>query len=758
MKNARRFLLLIFLLYQTAALAYTHSGTVRGTVYGKEDNNPLAHASVSVISHTLGTTTDRFGGYELSNLAGGTYTIRVSYVGYTAASYTVEVQAGEVTILNPRLERGTYDLAEITVSGAQKPLHQISALDLGLRPTQSSQDVLRSVPGVFIAQHAGGGKAEQIFLRGFDTDHGTDMQLTVDGMPVNMVSHAHGQGYADLHFLIPETIEAVDYGKGPYQASQGNFATAGFANFATRPTLGGHSSLKLEAGRFDTFRAVGLFDLLGEEAGQKQQHAYLATEYMFTNGYFESPQGFSRVNIMGRYQGLIGKDKTLAVSLSTFRSRWNASGQVPFRAVNDGSITRFGAIDNTEGGETSRQNANVILTSILPNGATLENQVYLIKYDFELYSNFTFFLHDSINGDQIRQQEDRTLYGLRSTYTHAGTLLGKPLSSEAGISLRYDAIEDSELSRTKGRNTTLSEIRKGDIDEVNASAYISETLDLSPRWRLNASLRFDQFLFGYQSHLLQDSVYTPQSVQQHKVSPKLNLFYTHSPMLQLYASAGRGFHSNDTRVSVAAAPDRILPSAFGADLGFVYKPIPEAVLQVATWFLDMDQEFVYVGDEGVVEPTGKTRRYGLDLTLRYQLGKSFYADTDVSFARPRAREEAEGENYIPLAPSITGSGGITRRSEQGFFGSLRYRYLKSRPANEDYSLTARGYLLLDAVAGYTLKHLELKLTAENLLNTEWEEAQFETESRLRNEPTAVTEIHFTPGTPFNLKASATYRF
>ncbi|MCJ8163436.1 TonB-dependent receptor [Pontibacter sp. E15-1] len=751
-------LLFLSLLYHTSALAFIHSGIIKGNVRGQADHTPLAGASVSVVSHSIGTTTDVFGEYALTNLTTGTYTVRVSYIGYTAATYTVQVQDGETTILHPRLERGMFDLSEITVSGGkEKPLNAISAIDVAMRPVRSSQDVLRSVPGLFIAQHAGGGKAEQIFLRGFDVDHGTDMRLTVDGMPVNMVSHAHGQGYADLHFLIPETIESIDYGKGPYQASQGNFATAGYASFATRPSLS-NSSITLEAGRFDTYRAAGLFDLLGEAAGQKQQHAYLATEYMFTNGYFESPQNFNRINLMGRYQGMIGSNKLLSVSLSTFRSRWDASGQVPNRAIKDGTISRFGSIDDTEGGITSRQNANAILTSILPNGATLENQVYFVKYDFELYSNFTFFLRDSRNGDQIRQREDRSIYGYRSTYSHSGELFGKTLKSETGISLRYDAVQDSELSRTKGRRVTLSEVKKGDIEEVNAAAYTSHTLALTPRWSLNAVLRFDQFLFGFQDKLTQDSLYRHQTAQQHKASPKLNLFYTHSPQLQLYASAGKGFHSNDTRVSVVAARNEILPSALGADLGFVYKPVPVAVLQAAVWFLDLEQEFVYVGDEGIVEPIGKTRRYGLDLTARYQLAPTLFADADVSLARPRAREAAEGSNYIPLAPSITGTGGLTRRSDNGFFGSLRYRYLKSRPANEDYSLTASGYLLLDAVAGYTFKSLELKLTAENLLNEKWKEAQFETESRLRNEPESVTEIHFTPGTPFYLKASATYKF
>ena len=213
-----------------------------------------------------------------------------------------------------------------------------------------------------------------------------------------------------------------------------------------------------------------------------------------------------------------------------------------------------------------------------------------------------------------------------------------------------------------------------------------------------------------------------------------------------------GFHSNDTRVSVQAQTEETLPTAYGVDVGALYKPLPYLLLHAALWRLDLDQELVYVGDEGIVEPSGRTRRYGVDLSARYQLGKNLYADADVSLAKPRSIEETEKNAYIPLAPSVTGTGGLVFRPESGFFGNLRVRYLKSRPANQDYSLTARGYTLLDAGVGYVFKKVELKVSVENLLNTDWEEAQFETESRLRGEKAPITEINFTPGTPFFIKA------
>ena len=262
----------------------------------------------------------------------------------------ISVQNDQTTSVRTGLTTAPVELGEVTVSSARAHDQQlISRLDIKLRPITNSQEVLRLVPGLFIGQHAGGGKAEQLFLRGFDLDHGTDIQLTVDGMPVNMVSHAHGQGYADLHFVIPELIEGVDFKKGPYNAEKGNLATAGWVNFRTRTALD-RSFLKLEGGQFDTFRAVAGLDLLGtvRRSGKgraKNQSAYLASEYSFTNSYFDNPQHFKRLNVMGKYRGHLGANTNLTLTGSTFWSKWNHSGQIPDRAIESGLTGFFGSVD-----------------------------------------------------------------------------------------------------------------------------------------------------------------------------------------------------------------------------------------------------------------------------------------------------------------------------------------------------------------------------------------------------------------------------
>ncbi|WP_223816154.1 TonB-dependent receptor [Adhaeribacter rhizoryzae] len=751
------FILLIWLTATTGAFA--HKLSIKGVVYSKSTNTPLAGATVTIPAVDKISTTDRFGVYTFHDLAAGNYEIKITYLGFEQESKIVEVNPLAPSVLaTSYLASGSLQLAEIAISASQaEPANIISAVDVQLRPIQNSQEILRLVPGLFIAQHAGGGKAEQIFLRGFDIDHGTDINLTADGMPVNMVSHAHGQGYSDLHFLIPETIQNVDFGKGPYRADKGNFGTAGYADFRTRSALD-KNSIKLEAGRFNNYRAVGMFNLLGATARQKGQNAYLATEYLFSNGYFQSPQGLNRLNLFSRYQGVFQNNTILSGSLSAFRSNWDASGQIPERAVTDGTITRFGAIDDTEGGQTARYNANLSLDKTFTDGSYLKNQVYFIKYDFELYSNFTFFLNDPENGDQIRQKEKRQIYGYQGTYQKEATFLGRPLRHEVGIGLRYDDINGSELSRTRNRKTTLSEVQKGNTQELNTFAYLNQTWEVSPRFSVNAALRFDRLFFDYTSLLEADANQTTQRSAESRVSPKLNFTYAVTPALQLYLSSGMGYHSNDSRVSVLAARKEALPAARGADLGLKFKPVEQLYVTAAFWLLDLDQEFVYVGDEGIVEPSGRTRRYGLDLSARYQVNKHLFLDTDLNLARPRARDEAKGNNYIPLAPAITSTGGLSYQTSHGFKANLRYRYLGHRPANEDNSLTAEGYFLADAVVSYTLKNLEFRLSGENLFNSNWEEAQFETESRLRNEPEPVSEIHFTPGTPFAVKAGVTFSF
>ncbi|MEP6647068.1 MAG: TonB-dependent receptor [Saprospiraceae bacterium] len=740
----------LFLLQAFTANAHN---VILGRVTDATTGEIVTGATVFIPSVEKGTVTDELGAFKITDLDEASYDLTISFLGYE----TQIVHATSNVKIDVQLKPAVLNLSEVVVNNQRdisKTMTIISKIDLELRPTHSSQDILRMIPGLVTAQHAGGGKAEQIYLRGFDIDHGTDIRVSVDGMPVNMVSHAHGQGYADLHFLIPELIDYVDFNKGPYYTQQGDLCTAGYANFITKNALD-RSSIKLEAGRFDSYRAVGLIDLLGNNP-DNHSNAYFASDLTFTNGPFESPQHFNRINLMGKYNGLIGDNKVLTISLSTFSSRWEASGQIPDRAVKSGLIPRFGAIDDNEGGNTARTNANIQLLQMMENGAQLRNQFYYTRYQFSLFSNFTFFLKDPVHGDEIHQAEGRDLYGYNLSYSKE-TYLGKmSLRSEGGMNIRFDKAKNSELAHTQKRNTFLGDYALGNIDELNAALYIDEVLKVSDRFSINAGLRFDQFAFGYVNLL--DSLYSHPVVNANTFSPKLNLYYNANESMQLYVKTGIGFHSNDARVVVPQDGIQILPKAYGIDVGTFIKPTHNLLLNVAGWFLDLDQEFVYVGDEAVVEPSGRTRRYGLDFSARYQAAKWFFLDIDMNYTVPRSRDDAEGENYIPLAPTFTSIAGITTKFGKGFNASLRYRLVGDRPANENNTVTALGYFLLDGGVTYKAKNAEFGITLENILNVDWNEAQFDTESRLFDEPAPVSELHYTPGTPLFIKGSATFFF
>lgn len=733
---------ILFLLFVSFSFISGKAQTITGTVIN-HDNSPVAEAYIYNLNNENHAHTSSLGQFSLQAKAGDS--IRVSHIGYK--SFTFIAHTGKNTI---ELQEKLNLINEVVLTPGLNSLEVFSKVNININPVTSSQDLLRKVPGLIIGQHAGGGKAEQIFLRGFDIDHGTDISIGVDGMPVNLVSHAHGQGYSDLHFLIPETIEGVAFGKGPYNTEKGNFATAGFVSFKTKDRLE-NNLIKAEAGQFNSQRLLGMFSLLN-----KQNHSlYLASEYLATDGPFESPQNFNRINLMAKYAGKVGPANSLKASISKFSSTWDASGQIPLRAVQSGMISRFGAIDDTEGGETSRTNLIVEYDHQINEKSSVRNKVYYSEYDFLLFSNFTFFLEDPEFGDQIKQQETRTMLGLNSEYHNRFNFKKWYGDLQAGISLRNDQSEENELSHTYQRLSTLSYFSLGDINETNLAAYINAELHLG-KWTINPGIRVDHFNFEYYDRLAPE--YSTLSEEKSILSPKLNFLYNAKNNLQLYLKAGKGFHSNDTRVVVRKASENILPAAYGSDLGMIWKPVPNMMINTAFWYLFLEQEFVYVGDAGIVEPSGKTERKGVDLSLQYQPLNWLYGNLDATYTVARALNAPGNSNYIPLAPDFTLTGSLNLDLTSGIYSGISMRHLSSRPANEDNSIVAEGYTVFDFNLGYEFQKWHVGVNIQNLFDTEWNETQFATASRLSFETEPVEEIHFTPGTSFFLKGIVSYTF
>ncbi|MEO6489561.1 MAG: TonB-dependent receptor [Ferruginibacter sp.] len=741
-RKKRRFFTVLFLSIFSFVITLKAQTVVTGKIIDGISRQPLISATITEEGNPKhAAVTDQDGNFmiRVSNLKS---TIIASFIGFQTTSINLTDQK----YIRIEMQPGSVNLKDVVIDNksVQQKFSTLAKVDLDLHPVRNTQELMRIVPGLFVAQHAGGGKAEQIFLRGFDCDHGTDVQVSVDGLPVNMVSHAHGQGYADAHFIIPETINNIDYGTGPYYTQHGNLNTAGYVAFSTFNNLS-RSQVQVEAGRYNTFRTLAMIDLL--KKNKDKQSAYIAGEFNYTDGATDNKQNFNRFNLFGKYNATITQGTQLTVSASGFKSKWDASGQIPSRAVDNGTIERFGSLDPTEGGRTERYNANLILSHIFSKGLSLVNQVFYTRNIFSLYSNFTFYLNDPINADEINQAEKRNIYGYNVKLIKINIYNSWSLTSTYGIGLRYDATQNTFLAHTKKR-ALLDYIKFGNIKEANAYGFIQQQAIIG-RWVIDVGVRLDYFHFDYF-----DKLQSTQLPAQGKniVSPKLDVQYTVSKTLQLYAKFGKGFHSNDTRVVVGNKGEEILPAAYGADLGIILKPNSNLILNIAAYYLHLNQEFVYVGDDGNIEPSGKTKRQGIDIIARYQFTKTLFANANFNFTKPQAIEEPKGADNIPLAPRATSIGGIFYKRKEGLNGGLTYRYIKDRPANEDNSIVAKGYFLLDASINYSKPKYEVGIAFENILNKEWNEAQFATESRLKNETAPVTELNFTPGIPFFIRA------
>jgi outer membrane receptor protein involved in Fe transport len=741
-----------FYLFLITSQLLAQQGIIKGKI--KETKNRLPMRGVNIIIEELkmGSISDETGSFKISDIPSGIYTIKISLIGHAFQERKITITKDEVKTIDFELDTTEISLREVKISASNAHKQNvISSLDIKLRPIENSQDVLRLVPGLVMGQHAGGGKAEQIFLRGFDIDHGTDIHLSVDGMPINMVSHAHGQGYADAHFIIPEMIEGVDFKKGMYDVEKGNFTTAGWANFRTKKALD-DNFIKTEIGQFNTFRLVSAANLL---KSTNKNNLFLAGEYNYSDSYFDAPQDFQRLNLMSKFHGHISKSTSLTLTYFTFWSKWNASGQIPDRAVADGTISFFGSIDPKEGGQTSRTNLNAEFLTLTKRNHVWKNQMFYSKYDFKLFSNFTFFLEDPINGDQIKQAENRSLWGYNSCYSIGHELAEKQATFTVGLNYRQDLTVNSDLSQTHNRNEIIKRLKYGNINELNFSLFAEESIQLNKKLSMVLGLRYEFFNNQYLDKL-ENQTKGQNSAQM--ILPKLNFYYTANKNLQFYLTSGKGFHSNDTRAVVAQNSLQTLPDSYGSDLGTIWKPMKKIVINAAYWYLWLNQEFVYVGDAAVVESSGKTKRTGFDISLRYQLTKFLFFDTDANWAKPRAIGKASGEDFIPLAVKFTIIGGLTLKNKKGLSGSFRYRYIADRPANEDNSIVAKGYFVNDALLNFTKGKFTYGLSIQNIFNVNWRETQFATLTRLKNETNSVNEICFTPGTPFNAKASMLFIF
>jgi outer membrane receptor protein involved in Fe transport len=645
----------------------------------------------------------------------------------------------------------------------------LTAQDLVFRSRTQVSDILRQVPGLMVSQHAGGGKSDQYFIRGFDADHGTDIAIYADGIPVNMPSHGHGQGYADTHFLIPETIGVVDVHKGPYDARFGDFYTAGAMELTTidkidAPTMWIAGGVPLAGPKaVDQYnrRIVGMAS--PEVRDNVDDKALIAVQIADTDGPFDHPQDFRQGNALVKWQGRVGPGD-LKLETNWYSARWNASGQLPVSAVSSGLVDQFGSLDPSEGGDTGRTTAQLGYTVHDDHGGTWRASAFLLQYNFRLFSNFTLYARDPVHGDEIEQDDVRTTWGLDAAYSRRLDLADMDSIITVGAQLRNDDV-DNGLWHAQDRvrlpdcfdkpanpcNHTEDRIR-------DLGAYAEATIHVLPHVHVLPGLRLQQVSWDVTdldpATMIDPSTTTGGTAGKAIVLPKLSVEVEASPKLNLFANAGSGYHSNDARGIVAADGTGALARALGAETGVRTTAIPHGRVAVDLWYLHLDSELVWNGDEGGTDAAGPTRRYGVDVEAAYNPLPWLRFDGNISVAHSAYVANHGNGNALALAPKLMGQGGVTLVGGDHFI-ALRARGIADRPGNDTGTLVAEGYLIFDLIAGQRLgKHIDLNLTVNNLLDSAWREAQFADSSRVTPTSPIVEQMHFTPGIPLTATVTA----
>jgi outer membrane receptor protein involved in Fe transport len=623
--------------------------------------------------------------------------------------------------------------------------------DIRLPPMLRVGELVESVPGMVATQHSGTGKANQYFLRGFNLDHGTDFSAHFDGVPLNMRSHGHGQGYLDLNFIIPELVETSLYRKGPYHAINGDFSSAGGVDFSAYEKLP-DSVIQATIGAYGYSRGVvassidvgdgtltGAIDLAGYD-GPWELEENLEQHKFYLSYAFDLAGGRARVGLQG-YDG-----------------EWDSTDQVPRRAVESGLIDELGFLDPDLGGSTERY----ALTAEL-DFDRWRTGGYVVDYDFELFSNFTYFLDDPVNGDEFEQRDVRTTWGLWTEGSVASQLAGKTVFYRWGGDARFDDIDEVGLYRTAGKRR-LSTTREDRIRETSVSVYGDVEIAFNERFRTTVGLRGEAYDWDV-------SAFRPEnggSGDDALVSPKINSAYRLGDGLEAYASWGRGFHSNDVRGAtitidpVSGEPidsvDALVESE-GAELGLRYERGDAFNATVIGFWLELDSELVFVGDAGSTEPNDGSERNGLEATAFWQASERWALNAAYTYTDAEYRVDGDGGRYIPGAVKETFVLGANGVWQNGMSASMRLRYLGEAPLVEDNSVRAGDSWLLNAGAAYRRGPMEFRLDVFNLLDSDDDDIAYFYTSRLAGEPASgLDDVHYHPLEPRSVRGSFTVRW
>jgi outer membrane receptor protein involved in Fe transport len=625
------------------------------------------------------------------------------------------------------------------------------------RPFLRPAEVLEVIPGVIVTQHSGTGKANQYFLRGFNLDHGTDFSVHIDGMPLNLPSHGHGQGYADLNFLIPELVEHIHYRKGPYYADEGDFSAAGAAHVHLKRSLEGNAadftfgSSGYRRTLFSGGKALTEANLIGVlEIGQG-------------NGPWVNPEKLRKLNGLLRYaRGDEGNGFSLTAM--GYSSRWNSTDQIPERAVSDGSVSRFGALDPTDGGRSSRYSLSTRWARSDDAGGTTRASAYVISSRLSLFSNFTFFLDDPVNGDQFEQVDRRIISGGDLSRSWKTQFSGREIEHTVGMSLRHDAISRVGLFNTVARER-IGTVREDSVQQTGAGLYYQNSIPWTEKLRTLLGVRGD----FYRASVSSDNPANSGRAHDALLSPKLGAVFGPWSNVEYFANYGHGFHSNDARgttitvdPSTGAPANRVQPMvrAKGSEIGMRAAPFKGAQTSLALWRLDLDSELIFVGDAGTTAASRPSRRQGIEWANYYRSFGTVTFDFDLTLSSARFRDDDPAGRLIPGSTSRTMSGGVSFGEKEGWSGGLRLRYFGPRPLIGDNSQKSGSSTLVNARLGYAIsKQVKLGVEVLNLFNRKADDITYLYASRLQGEPAGgVEDRHFHPVEPRSVRFSAVLHF
>lgn len=627
----------------------------------------------------------------------------------------------------------------------------VTGAEIARRPLARTGEILEFVPGMVVTQHSGLGKANQYFLRGFNLDHGTDFATSVDGMPVNMRSHGHGQGYTDLNFVIPELVESIQYWKGPYYSQVGDFSGAGAAAFSLKNSLS-KPQLSLSLGDYG-YRRLFAGDSFATESG----HWLVGLEALAFDGpWTQVDEDVQKGNLVGRYSGtLAGGDFSLTAM--GYRNRWNSADQIPERVI--GETGRLGSLDTGVGGESDR-------ASLSGNWSTAQWRVsgYVIDSSLTLFSNFTYFLGDPVRGDQFEQRDDRQVFGGDLARKWNASVLGNPVTYQAGLEWRYDAIDEVGLYNTQARQRT-GRVRVDSIDEGSLSLFVQGDMEFSTDLRAHLGVRQEYLEADVHSDLGQNSGRADDGM----TNLKAGLAYNLSEAMEAYLNVGQGFHSNDARGAtitldpLTGEPSEavdLLARSEGAELGLKLFDRQRYNLSLSLWQLHQDSELLFVGDAGNTEASRASVRSGVEFAGYLWFASAWSLDTELAWTRSRFSENrAEEGKYVDGSVPFVGSLGITYgRSQPGIESSLRWRYFGARKL-DSFGRSGSPTSVVNLGLGYHWQQVRLGLEVFNLLDSKDNDIEYWYASRLGGEDEAgVEDLHFHPIEPRSLRLQLDYHF